>query len=216
MRNATAALAALVTALAVSATAAADSASVPPASLTTNDSRTLTILTEQAIGVRPTPAVIPVRNLARLGYVSIDRVFRGGGRSFYALSRLDGTTCYGQGPTRRARAATSASATTPLLAGARCPGAAYPSRAEPLLDLSTIGSRHGTGLYVSRLMGFASGRVAKVGVVAKNGALEYSVPVRNGVYVAAGARSHTAGDAKIVALDASGRVVYGKCLPGGC
>ena len=65
-------------------------------------------------------------------------------------------------------------------------------------------------------MGFASGRVAKIGVVGKNGALEYSVPVRNGVYVAAGARSHATGDAKIVALDASGWVVYGKCLPGGC
>ncbi len=209
MGNATAAVAALVTALAVAATAATDGTSVPPTSLTTNDWRTLTILTEQAIGVRPTPAVIPVRNLARLGYLSIDRVFRGGGRSFYELARLDGTTCYGQGPTRVSRGA-------PLLAGARCPGPAYPSRAEPVLDLSTVAPHRGGGLVVGRLMGFASPRVAKVGVVAKNGALEYAVPVRNGVYVTVDRRAHAAGDAKIVALDGSGRQLYAKCLPGGC
>jgi hypothetical protein len=63
-------------------------------------------------------------------------------------------------------------------------------------------------------MGFASPGVAKVGVAGRDGRLEYSVPVRNGVYVAA--RPGSTGDAKIVALDASGRVVYGKCLPGGC
>jgi hypothetical protein len=207
MRKALVPLAALAAPLAVVAAASADSTAVSPASLTTSDWRTLTLLTEQAIGVRPTPAVVPVRSLARLGYVSIDRVFRGGGRSFYTLSRLDGTTCYGQGPAHVSRPA-------PLLAGARCPGAAYPSRAEPVLDLSTVAPHRGGGLVVSRLMGFASPRVATVGVVATGGGLEYSTPVRDGVYVVAGPRAAAA--ARIVALDASGRVVYRKCLPGGC
>jgi hypothetical protein len=207
MRKALVPLAALAAALAVAAAASADSTAVSPASLTTSDWRTLTLLTEQAIGVRPTPAVVPVRSLARLGYVSIDRVFRGGGRSFYTLSRLDGTTCYGQGPARAAGPA-------PLLAGARCPGASYPSKAEPVLDLSTVAPHRGGGLVVGRLMGFASPRVATVGVAGKSGALEYSTPVRDGVYVVAGPRAAPA--AKIVALDAAGRVVYAKCLPGGC
>jgi hypothetical protein len=162
-----------------------------------------------------TPAT--VKNLAELGYSSIDKIADLNGQSFYVLQRTSGATCYATGQT-------GGLALTPadpayrndgfrngsLFSQVACPGAPtseFPSQQQPILDLSVL---HGQPGYVSELEGFAADPVAKVGVIGTDGQLYDVTSVENNVYEAS--NLPTVDAKELVAFDSTGKQVYSECL----
>jgi hypothetical protein len=95
--------------------------------------------------------------------------------------------------------------------------AAFPSRHDPVLDMSPLHSSRFsptvgvTGAqYVWRLTGFAADPVAKVGVIAMDGSLIGITPVQDNVYIN-GAVPHERAK-ELVAFDRKGKRVWSECV----
>jgi hypothetical protein len=161
--------------------------SVPVSRLAASDLRRLSALTGGATveAVSPSGKITTVR---QTGLRDVRRVTTVRGESFYVIDLTSGRRCYGAGP-QQARA---------RFASVFCPAAGgFPSKAEPVLDLSTrVGGR-------ILLAGVAADAVSSVGVLDRSGHLVGQTPVRDNVFVRAGLPLRANGP--IVAFDRSGR-----------
>jgi hypothetical protein len=184
---------------------------VPPTELSQTDWATLTAASQ------PSRAqVAPAANLRDAGVASIVHIADSDGRSFYVISRLDGSKCYASGTQGGLREALDLTRLS-ILGMVSCPtGAlAFPSRTNPVLDMSVSHGGFSTeggvaSQFVWRLAGFASDAVASIAILGADGAVHVKVPVVDNVYVATDLQPFA--PRAIVAYDTSGSEVWRKCL----
>lgn len=123
--------------------------------------------------------------------------------SFYAAKTPAGSYCFAIG--LRAQ-------TTPSIDALACQGGtigSFPSATDPVADFSALNAAT-TTTYVTTLAGFATDKVARVGVVDASGKLIYSTPVKQNVYAANDVPQMAL--SAIVAFDNSNTIIYRKQL----
>lgn len=160
-------------------------------------------------------ALTPPKSLAADGLSDLRLLGSTSGRSFYALTRSDGTTCYASGPEIG-----SAGASSGLLGAVGCPtgAGAFPSQANPIIDFSVFHSPDRTGpvslgsTFVWRLAGVATDPVSSVAIQGADGRLYDTTAVANNVYDVEALQPLPVAPHAIVALNSSGGVVYSKCV----
>jgi hypothetical protein len=122
------------------------------------------------------------------------------GRAVYRIGgvRPRFTSCYATGP---GKAIGRLGSTACGRSGA--PG--FPSRTQPLLDLSMYGGERGEPINLLRLEGAAADAITEVGLLDRSGAVLERVPVVANVYLSA---SPPSAAVAIAAFDREGRLVY--------
>jgi hypothetical protein len=151
--------------------------------------------------IQESPAADPsaaARSAERIGVGGQPRLIgERAGRAFYRLEKPSGQTCYASG--------NAATATTETLGVVACP-AAFPTAAEPIIDLSLYDiDRSGTVKPV-RFEGIAADSIHAVALVAPGGVTVALAPVAGGIY-SFGAVPYTA-VGELVAVDATGKIVF--------
>lgn len=123
------------------------------------------------------------------------------GTTFYASRQADGGYCYGVG-----------FAATPHIDALACGShlGTFPSRTDPVADLSAFGTASDGTIRVTRLVGFASDAIAEVRLLDSGGNPIYRAPVVHNIYAADGLPNTPA--AVIAGVDSQGRIAYQKQL----
>lgn len=164
----------------------------------------LHVLGAMSAGVSPRLDVSAKESLARVGAADLRRIATRDGRSYYVANTSRGGLCV---------TITYPGDPNPLISYECYPD--FPSSSRPLLDRSVFAGSFEAPT-VRLLEGFAADGVASVGLRTAGGAVEAKTDVENNVYYRNTTLPAEPID-EIVALDASGNVIYSFCLVrGGC
>jgi|GEM_PF-3204809 len=152
---------------------------------------------------RGQPASLGLHSLRGVGVDAIKLIAQRDGLRFYVIDRTDGTRCYALGLASSNR----------LFGQVSCPGPTFPSRAKPILDLSTWQTQPGTGQHIGRLVGFAADGIAAVALASLDGTVHDRTAVEDNVYLRQAPTA--APTAAVVALDRTGHPAYTcrTCIP---
>jgi hypothetical protein len=181
---------------------------VSPSALGGND---WTVLSSISAGKPMTPAsVADHSDVVRFGVSGITQVGVTKGHAFYVIHRMNGPDCYAVG----------LSGGTQLFGLASCGDdtltASFPSRSDPIYDLSVYSGDPLGAPEVSDLQGFAADGVASVALLDRQGSVMIQVPVENNVYERSTELPIEAAN-QLAAYDAHGKKVFTRCLvPAGC
>lgn len=144
----------------------------------------------------------------------VERLATRDGRAFYVIRGRHGI-CYAVGAAHERLTPAQAERRTRFGALGCTPRSIFPSRLVPILDFSVYAGMFGGQPHLTRLEGFADGRVARVGAIGSRNTVFYSARAAANVYV--GADPPPEPVRGLVAFDASDRVLYVACMHrGGC
>jgi hypothetical protein len=192
-------------------------APVAPRTLGPEDWRTLSVLANgfSRIPPREWKYATSGTSLHRFGFTSVSRIAVRGGRAFYVLRRSSGPSCYAIG--RRNGAILAPHDTRRSLFGEVACKRGFPSRRLPILDMTGFhagGFSPSTGIvgpsFVTRLAGFATNAIGRVGVIAMNGKTVGLTPVEDNVYI-----NNAVPDVPakwLIAYDRNGNLVWRECV----
>jgi hypothetical protein len=174
---------------------------------TTLDHASITAPVTDPLPVPPSERLI-LTNLGVAGDVSASLLAIRGEHAFWRIERADGGFCFAVGPAASARAGTFSSGQSICSPNTTDPPF---TPDDPIRDMAIY---HGTALEttVAAFYGFAADQVAQVGVVDPLGEV-HTVPVTHNVYYLAPPDVPEGPVTALVALDASGNVVYRYTLP---
>lgn len=144
----------------------------------------------------------------------VELITKRNGLAFYVIRQRNGRVCYSIGVIRSNLTPAQAEANTRFGGGGCIDPRIFPSKALPVLDLSVYSQSLGDAEFrLVGLEGFAADPVARIGVIARDNRIVFSVRVENNVYTAG--KKGIAGARGIVALDKDDKVLWVQCTASG-